>query len=357
MNIASRQGDDRFMRMDFSAYKGMQVLVTGATGFTGLVLTRRLVEAGANVRAIARPESKRRELEDLPIRWIIGQVYDAEVVRQATEGIEIIFHMATTYRHAGAPEDENRLVHITSTQLLAKAVTGQPQFKRFAHISTVGVHGDIKHGIANEDSPFQPGDIYQVTKAEAEQWIRAYAAEHGLPLTILRPCGIYGPGEKRFFKLFKMANRRTLFLLGKTGHGIHLIHVEDLTRMIMLASIHPAGLNETFICGTPSNISLERMAEIIARELGHSIKVIRLPALPFYIAGFLCELLYKPLRKDPPLHRRRVGFFTKTRSFDTSRIRNRLAYTCQYPDDIGLAQVTRWYVEHGWIKPQSFHKS
>lgn len=339
--------------MDFAAYKGVKVLVTGATGFTGRVLTRRLVEAGADVRVIARPESTRGDLATLPIRWVTGQVYDEATVRQATDGVEIVFHLATTYRHAGAREDENRRVHITSTQLLARAVTEQPRFKRFVHMSTIGVHGDISHGVANEDSPFRPGDIYQATKAEAERWIKNYATDQGLPLTILRPCGIYGPGEERFFKLFRMANRRTLFLLGKPGHGIHLIHVEDLVRMAMVAALHPAALNETFICGTPSNISLERMAELIAGALGHSIRVIRLPALPFYVAGFLCEWLYRPFHKDPPLHRRRVGFFTKTRSFDTSRIRDRLGYICEYPDEIGLAQVARWYVEQGWIKPRS----
>lgn len=336
--------------MNQISYQGVRVLVTGATGFAGTALTRKLVELGALVHAIARPESNLGDLKNLPIRWSIGQVYDPETVRHATEGVELIFHMATTYRHAGASMDENRLVHIKGTQLLAEAVTGRPEFKRFVHVSTVGVHGHITHGAANEDAPFQPDDIYQRTKAEAELWIRKYAPDHHLPFTVLRPCALYGPGEKRFLKFFKMANHRLVVLLGKPGHGIHLIHVDDFVGMALLAARHPAALNEVFICGSPTNISLEKMVKLIAREFGISNHVLRLPAFPLYAAGYICELICKPLRIDPPLHRRRVAFFTKVRNFDTSKIYSRLGYTCQIPDETGVPLMARWYAEHGWIK-------
>jgi dihydroflavonol-4-reductase len=336
--------------MNQFSYKDVRVLVTGATGFTGTALTRKLVERGAIVHAIARPESNLGDLKDLPIRWSIGQIYDPDTVKHATDGVEYIFHMATTYRHAGASSDENNLVHIKGTQLLAEAVTGRPGFKRFVHVSTIGVHGHIEHGAANEDAPFQPDDIYQRTKAEAELWIRNYAKEHGLPLTVLRPCALYGPGEKRFLKFFKMANRRLVILLGKPGHGIHLIHVDDFVGMALLAAQHPGGLNNIFICGSPENISLEKMAALIAREFGHSVTVIRLPAFPLYFAGFICEMICKPFGIDPPLHRRRIGFFTKTRNFDTSRVYGKLGYTCMHPDDSGVPELARWYVDHGWIK-------
>jgi nucleoside-diphosphate-sugar epimerase len=333
-----------------TTYKGVKVLVTGATGFTGVALTRKLVELGAIVHAIARPESNMDELKGLPIRWSIGQVFDPETVRHATEGVEYIFHMATTYRHAGASSELNHLVHIKGTQLLAEAVTGRPEFKRFVHVSTIGVHGHIERGAATENAPFQPDDIYQRTKAEAELWIRKFSTDTKLPLTVLRPCALYGPGEKRFLKFYKMANRRFTVLLGKPGHGIHLIHVDDFVNMALLAARHPAALNEIFICGSPSTISLEKMSGLIARELGHSNTVIRLPSFPLYAAGYVCEIICKPLGIDPPLHRRRVAFFTKNRSFDTSKIRDRLGYVCKYPDEIGVPLMARWYVEHGWIK-------
>ncbi len=337
--------------MELPSFKGVRVLVTGATGFTGVHLCRALASEGAEVVAIARPESDRSPLDGVPVRWVTGQIYDAEAVRTATEGVAYVFHMATTYRHAGLTMETNRLVHITGTQLLAHAVTGQPDFKRFVHVSTIGVHGHIPLGIkADENAPLQPEDEYQVTKNEAELWIRDYAKSSGLPLTVLRPCALYGPGEKRFLKFFKMANKRVLPLLGPRGYGIHLVHVDDFVGMAMLAARHPDALGEAFICGSPEPIALEDMSRIIAREYGHPITVFRLPAWPVYEAGRACEWICKPFGIDPPLHRRRVAFFTKNRSFDTSKIYTRLGYTCKVPDNVGIPQMARWYADHGWIR-------
>lgn len=337
--------------METPSYKGFRVLVTGATGFTGVHLCRELVAQGAEVVAIARPESDRSPLAGLPIRWVTGQIYDEAAVRDATEGVHVIFHMATTYRHAGLTLEVNRKVHITGTQLLARAVVGRPDFTRFVHVSTIGVHGHIPLGVkADENAPLQPEDEYQVTKNEAELWIRDFAKASGLPLTVLRPCALYGPGEKRFLKFFRMANKRILPLLGPRGYGIHLVHVDDFVGMALLAAQHPAALHEAFICGSPEPISLEDMSRMIAKEYGHPITVFRLPAWPVYEAGRVCEWLCKPFGIDPPLHRRRVAFFTKNRSFDTSKVYTRLGYTCKVPDAVGIPQMARWYADHGWIK-------
>lgn len=337
--------------MESPSYKGQRVLVTGATGFTGVHLCRALAEQGAEVLAIARPESDRSPLADLPIRWVIGQVFDPDVVREATEGVAYIFHMATTYRRAGLTMEYNRKVHIDATQLLAKSVAGRPEFKRFVHVSTVGVHGHIELGVrADENAPLQPEDEYQVTKNEAELWIREFAKTSGLPLTVLRPCALYGPGEKRFLKFFRMANKRFLPLLGPAGYGVHMVHVDDFVGMALLAAQHPNGLNEVFICGSPEPISLEKMTALIAREYGHHITVFRLPAWPVYEAGRICEWICKPFGIDPPLHRRRVAFFTKNRSFNTNKVYSRLGYTCKVPDAVGIPMMARWYADHGWVK-------
>ena len=350
LNGYTGPGTDTLAGMNRADFEGVRVLVTGATGFTGKALTRRLAELGAIVHAVARPESDRSALKHLPIQWSIGQIFDPDVVKQATEGVAYIFHMATTYRHAAASDELNHQVHVTSTELLAKAVTGRPEFRRFVHVSTIGVHGHIEHPPGNEDSPFGADDIYQRTKAEAELWIRDYAKQSGLPLTVLRPCGLYGPEEERFLKFFKMATHRVMFALGKKGCELHLVHVDDFVGMALRAAVHPAALNEVFICGSPTSISLEDFAALIAKELGHKLTFIRLPALPVYALGYLCELVFKPFGIDPPLHRRRVSFYMKHRSFDTSKIRNRLGYVCAFPDEVGIPLTTRWYVDHGWLK-------
>ena len=207
--------------------RGTRVLVTGATGFTGSVLTRKLVQAGLQVRAIARPSSCTDALKDLDVRWYRGDVFDPETVRQAGEGADYVFHVAAAYREAKSSDEIYEKVHITSTQLLARAALANKNFKRFIHVSTVGVHGHIDRPPADENYPFHPGDVYQKTKAAAERWLREFAAANPLPFTVIRPAAIYGPGDRRLLKVFKMAARGWLLVLGYGKCLYHLIYVEE----------------------------------------------------------------------------------------------------------------------------------
>lgn len=325
------------------------VLVTGATGFTGRQLIKMLCDTGAHVRAIARPSSDRSSLASLPVEWIEGQVYDADVIKQAVHGTHYCFHVAAAFRSPGITDDEYRRVHVDSTQKLASAANAEPGFKRFVHVSTVGVHGHIQHPPADETSPFQPGDIYQVTKAEAENWLHAYAAEQNLSYTVIRPAGIYGPGDKRLLKVFKMAKAPVFPILGNGKCLYHLIHVEDLCRAMITAATHPNAEAEAFICGAPDSIALETMGRIIANELQTTFRPIHLPAAPFFWLADLTEAICKPLKIAPPLYRRRIAFFTKDRAFDTQKIHQKLHFECKWTNEEGLRATTQWYRKTGWL--------
>ncbi len=333
-----------------------RVLVTGATGFTGSVLTRKLAEAGLDVRAIARTSSDTSHLADLDIAWFRGDVFDPDTVRDAMEGVEVVFHLATAYREGKRTAGYFDKVHVESTRLLAEQARRIEGFSRFVHVSTIGVHGHIEGDPANEEHPFAPGDPYQRTKAEAELWIRDYAGKNALPLTVIRPAGIFGPGDKRLFKVFRMATRPFFPILGYGECLYHLIHVDDLSDAMIVAATHPAAEGEVFICGNTEAIPLPDMAGIIARELGRRLRVVRIPVTPFFIAAALCELVCRPLGIEPPLYRRRVAFFTKDRSFDTSKLRNVLGFVPKYDNESGLIQATQWYVRNGWLRKGQTHE-
>jgi dihydroflavonol-4-reductase len=323
------------------------ILVTGATGFTGRVLCRRLVAEGHRVRAIARPSSDLADLAALGITWFRGDVYDPDLVRQAMEGVDTVFHIATLYRDGGADESEHRKVHVDSTRLLAEAAVAQTGFRRFVHISTVGVHGHIEHPPANEESPFHPGDAYQRTKLEAEQWLRGFAPQHGLSHTILRPAAIYGPEDERLLKVFRMAMKRFFVLLGRGKCLYHLIHVDDLVDLMLLAAEHPAAEGQAFICGNVEPIDLERLGRIVAETLGHRFRALRVPAGPVFLLADLCEAVCKPFGISPPLYRRRVAFFTKDRSFDTRKVRETLGWTPKLNNEDGIRQTALAYRQRG----------
>lgn len=329
---------------------GTKVLVTGATGFTGAAVTRKLVQSGLKVNALARHNSDLSLLDDLDIQWFRGDVADKEIISVAADGVKYIFHIAAAFRDAKSSEADYHRIHVTSTKLLVKLAQVNPRFKRYIHISTIGVHGHIEDPQADENYRFSPGDEYQRTKAVAEKWLQDYGQKNNFPYTIIRPAAIYGPGDKRLLKLFKMARQKYFPLLGKGNCFYHLIHVDDLSNAIILAATAPMALGEVFIVGNREPIPTAEIARIVAAVLGHELKVIRLPVEPFFVAADICEAICRPFNIEPPLYRRRVAFYTKDRMFNTQKMRNVLGYQPRYSNEEGIAQTANWYIEKGWLK-------
>jgi dihydroflavonol-4-reductase len=327
---------------------GTRVLVTGATGFTGSALVRRLVAAGANVAAIARSTSNTDSLRHLPVDWFRGDISDPQLVEAAMSGARYVFHLATPYREA-ASEDTFRSVHVTATQLLAREALKQRGFLRFVHVSTIGVHGHIENPPADENYPMGPGDDYQNTKCEAELWIRDFSRESGLPLAVVRPAAIYGPGDKRLLKVFKMAVRKWVPAVGGGNHLYHLVHVEDLARFLIHAATHPDAEGEVFICGSPKALTYREMLTIIGESYGVKLHFVPIPVAPLFLLADVCEFLLPKVGITPPIYRRRVAFFTKDRSFDTRKMREVLDFRTEYSDERGLRETAFWYIDQGWL--------
>ncbi len=327
-----------------------KVLVTGATGFTGAFLVKALIKLGCEVHAIARASSRLGDLASLPVIWHRGDVHDPAVIEEAVQGIHVIFHLAAAYREAKAGDEVYTLVHVKSTQLLAEAASRQSGFRKFVHVSTVGVLGHIEKPPANEESPYNPGDIYQRTKVDGEIWIRDFAKSRGLPLTVIRPAAIYGPGDRRLLKVFKLAKMPITPMLG-FGKGLyHLIHVEDLVSyLIAAAEPDPKTNGQVYICGNPQTYSFPEMTRVIKQELGLPYRVLRIPAAPFFLLGYIVEAICKPLNIEPPIYPRRVAFFTKDRSFETAKIRRDLGDLYKYSSEEGVRSLTHWYIKEGWL--------
>lgn len=324
------------------------VLVTGATGFTGGHLARGLASRGCRVRVLVRNADAARHLAAEGMDVCVGDLKDVAALERAASGVRIVYNIAATYRQAGIPAAEYRAVNAEAVGALIRAA-GKGGARRVVHCSTVGVHGDVERPPANEDAPLRPGDVYQESKVEGERMGREAAQAAGIELVIARPSGIFGPGDRRLLKLFRGVARRRFLTLGTGDIYYHLTYIDDLVEGFHLCGTVPGAAGRTYILAGGEVSTLNELVRLIAEEAGVAPRTLRLPVWPFWLAGAVCEAVCVPLRVEPPLYRRRVDFFTKSRAFDISRARAELGYSPRVGLRQGVRATLAWYRQKGWL--------
>jgi dihydroflavonol-4-reductase len=327
--------------------KSRLVLVTGATGFTGGYLVRALARSGLPLRVIVRSAAQAKAFPS-GVEICEADIRDPAAMTQAVRGVDTIYHLAAAYREAAHREGGYRQINVEATRNLleAAAVHG---IRRFVHCSTVGVLGHIATPPADETTPYAPGDAYQRTKCEAEILALTYARERGVPVTVARPTAIYGPGDKRLLKMFRMIANGTFVMLGRGDIYYHLVFVDDLVCGLRLLGDHPAAVGEVFIIGGEQYYRLDAIAEMVAEQLGVSRPRWRIPAWPLQMAGSLCERVCVPFGIEPPIYRRRVDFFTKSRAFSIGKAQQVLGYRPRVSLEAGLRRTLDWCIRSGHI--------
>jgi len=326
----------------------VRVALTGASGYTGGRLLERLLGRGDEVRALVREGSDIKTGISGKVDVVRGILGRAEDARRLVEGCDAVLHVAAVYRTAGHPDSYYRQINVEGTRALLEAAKAS-RIRRFVHTSTVGVHGDVKSPPAGEDAPIAPSDIYQETKAEADALARRFGEEHGLEVAIVRPGAIYGPGETRLLKVFKAIARGRYAVVGSGRPHYHLVFIDDLVEGFLLALDRPEAAGQTFIIAGPDSISQNDLAREVARATGGSVWPFHLPAWPIQRLGDLVEALSVPLGIEPPLHRRRVDFWTKNRSFSIEKARRLLGYAPKIDSVEGIRRTALWYRENGWL--------
>jgi dihydroflavonol-4-reductase len=326
----------------------VRVLVTGAAGFTGGHLARTFALRGYHVRGLVRQASQADGLKAAGIDPAIGALEDRGALDRAVTNVDVVYHIAAIYRQAGVAAAAYHAVNVAAVGALIEAAA-QAGVRRVVHCSTVGVHGDIEHPPANENAPLNPGDMYQRTKVDGERVAREASARTGLPVTIARPTGIYGPGDRRLLKLFKGVARRRFVVLGSGHIFYHLTYIDDLVEGFRLCGEVPVAANRTYILAGGEVTTLNELIAIIAEEAHVAPPAWKLPVWPVWLAGAACEAICVPLGIEPPLYRRRVDFFTKSRAFDIARARAELGYAPQVGLREGIRRTLQWYREHEWL--------
>ena len=326
----------------------MKNLVTGASGFTGRALVRKLLERGESVTALVRATSDYAGIEKEGAEIVVGNVKDKASVEKAVAGVDRVYHIAALFREAGFPDEEYYAVNLEGARNLLEA-SAAAGVRRFVHCSTIGVCGDIKNPPADEKTPYNPGDIYQITKMEGEKLALSYAREGKLNVVVARPASIYGPGDLRLLKMFKLINKGRFVVLGSGKPFFHVVYIDDLVDGFILCAETAKAVGEVFIIAGDEYVELNELFTIIAEKLGVKPPKLHLPAWPVQWLGSLMEKIWIPLGLEPPLYRRRVDFFTKSRSFSIEKARRILGYRPKVDLRRGIENSIQWYRENNLL--------
>jgi len=333
----------------------MNVLITGGTGFIGSRLAIRLIDQGHRVRLLSliKTKAERENAEELGNRGaelLEASVADRSMHEQALRDVDVVHHIAALMREADVPDSMFWDVNVRATQDLVHA-SERAGVRRFVYCSSIGVTGGVRGRRVDETEPYHPANIYGRTKAAAEEWVLARARESGFPLSAIRPADVYGPGDQRYVKMFRMIQKGRFFYLGSGRGRRHMIYIDDLIDGMLAAQERDEAVGQVFILAGPSPIALRELAGLMAAELHVRPPWLRLPYWPTWLASAVVQAVAKPLGVQPPIYPRRVEFYHADYEFDTAKARDVLGWTPRVDVGDGIRRTLDAYREAGLVDP------
>lgn len=327
----------------------MKILVTGGTGFTGAALVLRLLELGHNVRSLDnQPGIFSDKLKKEGAELVTGSITEKDVVDNATEGMEFIFHLAAAFRKLNVPNEFYYDVNVNGTRYVMEAAK-KHKVKRVVYCSTQGVHGHVENPPGDENSPIAPADYYQQTKYEGELVVQEFTKK-GINWTILRPTAMYGPGDpERFFMIFKRVKKGVFPMFGNGHTYYHPLYIDNLVDAFILTLDLDKGKGGTYLIADEKYVSINELVSKVAEAMEMPVKIPHYPLLPLIIAGHICEKICKPFSISPPIFPRRVDWFRQTRAFKNDKAERELGYVPKVGLNEGLKKTANWYKENGYL--------
>jgi nucleoside-diphosphate-sugar epimerase len=322
------------------------VLITGASGFIGGRLRDALLDAGADVVALRRagsPEPRRG-------RSAVVDYADRDALRRLVEKErpEFVYHVAGATK--GVTYADFQRANVMPTEHLAFALRDAfPDVRRLVLFSSLGAYGPSQPGAPHtEDSPRRPIEFYGQSKLEAEQAVEALG--NAIPWTIIRPSGVYGPGDVDYFELFKSVGRGLNVFFGNKDRWFSSVYVDDLVR----ASLDAADADATrgkgyFVCdGVP--VTWGTFQEEIVRASGRRVLTLNLPEVFVDIAAVCGETLTR-IDGKPRLFNRQKARMGAQEAWTcrSDALRADTGYAPEVEVREGVARTLAWYRRERWL--------
>ena len=320
----------------------MRVFITGAGGFIGGALAARLRGEGHEVVGVDRAPSA---------GVVAGDVSHPGDWQAVADGADLVVHTAALVSNVPTMDEAWRVNTLGSRNALDAAAKGGA--KRFVYLSSIRAFSDVgfPDGVT-EDHPVRPdGNSYVDTRIACEQVVLQAHAAGEIPVTIVRPGDVYGPGSRPWTLLPLELIKRNRFLLPAMGRGVFSpVYVDDLVDGVLRAATHDAGAGQVFTIGGGVGVTCRAFFAHYYRMLGKAGP----PVLPTPVALALTAAaagVAKATRIDSEINPVAVRYFTRTGTYSIAKARRLLAYEPSVPLAEGMWRTEAWLRSKGLVPP------
>jgi dihydroflavonol-4-reductase len=327
----------------------MTALVTGGTGFIGSHVVRKLLAQKIPVRCLVRSSSKRANLDDLPVEYVLGDLQDPASLKLALRDCDTLFHVAADYRLWAAHPDEMNRINVDGTRQLFQAAA-DAKIKKIVYTSSVAAVGRPGTGVGSEaidPTPEQLIGPYKKSKFASELVAREFATL-GLPVVIVNPAAPIGSHDIKPTPTGKIiVDFLNGHMPGYIDTGMNFIDVEDVAAGHWLA-FQKGRVGERYILGN-KNMTLKEFLDILARVSGRKPPRLKIPYAVAYLAGLFSTGLSYLTRREPAIPLDGVRMAHAPMYYDASKAVRELGLP-QTSIEKAIRKAVDWFTTHGYIR-------
>lgn len=329
----------------------MKYLITGATGFMGPHLVKRLSDEGHSCRCLVRSKKKAEKLSEFRNTEIIeGDITSPSTLIGVADGADRLIHMATLGHMSNfvVSEEMFESVNVQGTvNIMTEAL--KSNVPRIVHCSSVAAMGICDEIPSNENTKCNPHHPYGRSKLKAEEIVRNMVAESKLPASIIRFSMVYGPGDWRdMLKLTKLAKKGLFPKIGSKPKLTPLIHVSDAVTGLLLAA-ERGRFGETYLITNKKSEKFDDIRQMILDGLEIKRLPLYIPESLALLIADISELFFTKAGKNPPVARKNIESTLADRIFSIEKAMAELGFNPEVEPKEGIRETAQWYKNNNWI--------
>ena len=328
----------------------MNYLITGATGFVGPHLIKRLTADGHTCKCLVRQgsENKIPEIDGMTI--IFGDITKPETLVGTATDADCLLHLATLGHMSNFTVTEKMFYDINvqgTINIMDEAL--RAGIKRIVHCSSVAAMGICDEIPSTENTTCNPHHAYGRSKLQAETEVLNMVKEKNLPATIIRFSMVYGPGDPRdILKLTRIAKKGLFPKVGNRPKLTPLIHVRDAVDGLLLAC-KKGTPGEIYLITNKQSEPFDAIREIIQDALGQKKRAVYIPEWAALTLASIIEKSFSLFGKTPPVARKNIDSTLADRVFSVAKAIHELGFDPKIEPTAGLQETVKWYLDNKWI--------